>query len=397
VKEAHEKGAVLYLLDVFCNADMPGYREKCAEVVSKMVQDKLVGPKVRICVTKFLPTIFVDAMKQSPEASVSMLDSEHENPELIWNEDTRQKVARVVAEECGKHFEAQKTNPELTWSVSDTFQLSLEDVSGEVVVSGVYLRLFVANPGWVLRKPKQFMEDLLEQVVLLMDRNGAKDSQILELVTESLVRLLEAQTALVDQLPATGYINRVLSTMNTKGEAGQKPAILLLHQIAKSQVCVESLANCDCVPPLHRAMKLRKDLLVVVCETFNRMFGFNHDSLVSQALSCGLVKDLLNILGSRLDNIPNASACKAQVVNALKAMQRSLVYGDQVSQLLSGSPIWSQYEQQRHDLFIEDRKPLQLTSQPTTAGYLTMSRSAMPSVPPPIEGNDQDNSDNLLM
>ena len=62
-----------------------------------------------------------------------------------------------------------------------------------------------------------------------------------------------------------------------------------------------------------RAMRLRKDLLVVVCETFNRMFSHNHDSLVSQALNCGLIKDLLNILGSRLDNVPNASACKAQV------------------------------------------------------------------------------------
>ena len=48
--------------------------------------------------TKFLPTIFVDAMKQNPEAAVAMLDSEHENPELIWNEETRAKVARVVAE-----------------------------------------------------------------------------------------------------------------------------------------------------------------------------------------------------------------------------------------------------------------------------------------------------------
>ena len=43
-------------------------------------------------------SIFVDAMKQNPEAAVAMLDSEHENPELIWNEETRAKVARVVAE-----------------------------------------------------------------------------------------------------------------------------------------------------------------------------------------------------------------------------------------------------------------------------------------------------------
>lgn len=96
-----------------------------------------------------------------------MLDSEHENPELIWNEDTRKKVAKVVSEECGKLFQSQKQSSETLWSVPENFQLSLEDVSGEVVVSGVYLRLFTANPGWVLRRPKQFMEDLLENMLVM--------------------------------------------------------------------------------------------------------------------------------------------------------------------------------------------------------------------------------------
>ena len=80
----------------------------------------------------------------------------------------------MVAEECGKLYQLQKQSAESPWSLPENFQLSLEDVSGEVrtslvrelslnvslqiVVSGVYLRLFVANPGWVLRKPKQFME-----------------------------------------------------------------------------------------------------------------------------------------------------------------------------------------------------------------------------------------------
>ena len=50
----------------------------------------------------------------------------------------------------------------------------------------MYLRLFVANPGWVLRKPKQFMEDLLENLVSLM--TSGKDGQTLTLVTDSLVR-----------------------------------------------------------------------------------------------------------------------------------------------------------------------------------------------------------------
>ena len=66
--------------------------------------DKLVGPKVRICVTRFLPNIFLDAMKQNSEAAVGMLDSEHENPELIWNEDTRKKVRK-------KHLKFERLKP----------------------------------------------------------------------------------------------------------------------------------------------------------------------------------------------------------------------------------------------------------------------------------------------
>ena len=119
-------------------------------------------------------------------------------------------------------------------------------------------------------------------------------------------------------------------------------------------------------------MRLKKDMLVVVCETFNRMFNHNHDSLVSQALNCGLIKDLLNILGSSLANIPNASACKAQVVTCLKSMQKSLVYGDQVTALLSANQVWSQYESQKHDLFIED-KPGTLTNQMNASPELDQS------------------------
>lgn len=380
VREAHERGAVLYLLDIFCNGDMPGVREKTAEIMAKMVMDKLVGPKVRISITKFLPTIFMDAMKTSPETAVSMLDSQHENPELIWNEDTQAKVSRVVSEQCTRHYQAHRLNPNIVWTLSDDFRLSLEDVAGEVVVAGVYLRLFVANPGWVLRRPKQFMEELLENMISLM---SGKDNQQIELVSDSLVKLLEAQTALAEQLPTTGYIQRIFSTMTTTGEAGQKPAILLLHQISKSSVCVEAMSNCDCVAPLQKAMKIRKDLLSMTCETFNRMFSSNHDSLVSQALGCALISDFLKILGARLENIPNPSACKAHVVKALKAMQRSLVYGDKVSEQLSGSTIWAQYEKQDHSLFIEDSRPRMLSHQPDIAGALQFQHQQLPTEPPP--------------
>ena len=87
---------MIYLLDLFSNAPHPGVREKTAELLAKMLSDKLVGPKVRIVLSKFLPPIFMDAMRDSPEASVHMFEGTHENPELIWNDESREKVSDVV-------------------------------------------------------------------------------------------------------------------------------------------------------------------------------------------------------------------------------------------------------------------------------------------------------------
>ena len=51
--------------------------------------------QVRIALSKFLPQIFIDAMTDNPEASVTMFEGNHENPELVWNDDTREKVRGV--------------------------------------------------------------------------------------------------------------------------------------------------------------------------------------------------------------------------------------------------------------------------------------------------------------
>lgn len=46
VKEAQAKGAVIYLLDLFCSSRNPQTREFCAELLGKTTNDKLSGPKV---------------------------------------------------------------------------------------------------------------------------------------------------------------------------------------------------------------------------------------------------------------------------------------------------------------------------------------------------------------
>lgn len=53
VKEAQTKGAVIYLLDLFCSSRNPQIREFCAELLGKTTNDKLSGPKVRTALFSF--------------------------------------------------------------------------------------------------------------------------------------------------------------------------------------------------------------------------------------------------------------------------------------------------------------------------------------------------------
>lgn len=66
---------------------------------------------------------------------------------------------------------SQKETPKILWKDSDTLQ---DITTNELVVSGVYLKLFISNPGWTLRKPKQFLSDLLDFVADNINRTGCE-------------------------------------------------------------------------------------------------------------------------------------------------------------------------------------------------------------------------------
>lgn len=91
-------GAVVYVLDLFCNSSNVQTREAAAELLAKMSSDKLAGPKVKLDLSKFLPRLFSEAIRDAPKQCVHMFETKHENPELIWDDDAKAKVARIIAE-----------------------------------------------------------------------------------------------------------------------------------------------------------------------------------------------------------------------------------------------------------------------------------------------------------
>ncbi|CAG5130505.1 unnamed protein product, partial [Candidula unifasciata] len=394
VKEAVVKGGLIYLLDLFCNSTNPAIREKTAELFAKMLSDKLVGPKVRILLNKFLPPIFMDAMRDSAEAAVHMFEGTHENPELIWNDDAREKVCNTVKRLREKHFQAQKEDISAKWSMREDFQVVYSDVQGEVVVGGVFLRLFISNPGWVLRRPKEFLTELLEQwsqATVAVAFNG----EMLETLTTAVVCLFQANSSLLDQVPSLGYIPRVFTAMVSKNNAVPKSAIQVAHQLSYSELCIRAMAVIESVGPVQSAMKVRKDMIGLAAEALSKMFDKGEEELVQQALKVDLIPYLLKLLESGLEAMENPPATKAQIVKALKAMQRSLTHGERVTEILDKSTIWKDYKDQRHDLFISDTNIagyLTGPAGPSVAGYLTAGtmRSTMPDVPPPVDTDHND-------
>ncbi|KAK7077105.1 DnaJ subfamily C member 13 [Halocaridina rubra] len=394
VKEALNKGAVMYLLNIFCSSDDGDVREKTAELMGKMTCDKLVGPRVRLILNRILPSTLVDHMRDSPSTAVHMYEGQHENPELIWTDDSRVKVAATVSRLVEEIHHQQREDPNAVWKFPE--DITLSSTSGEIVIGGVYLRLLVASPSWVLRKPKQFVSDLFDALLDLLAKGGG-EGETLELVLNSIVAVLSTQRNLLEYLPQLGHIPRVVSHLPSKCLPVARAAALTTHQFTFNQMCANILEGTEVISGLVAAMKLRPDVVGVACEALHNLFEgrVSGPGLVEQGLRANVIPFLLTLLEAKLQ-VPNPSSTKAQIVTCLKTMAASPQHAEEVTALLEKSPVWAQYRDQKHDLFLEPAPTtLSLTAAaPGVAGYLTQGTSrTMPSVPPSV--NDTRNHPEL--
>jgi DnaJ family protein C protein 13 len=395
VKEALNKGALIYLLDIFCNSTNPAVRESSAGLFAKMISDKLLGPKVRLILNKFLPPIFMDAMQDNPEASVHMFESAQENPELVWNDEAREKVQNVVKKMKLSHYEAQKDNPDTLWKLPHDFLVVYTDVEGQIIIGGVILKLFIQQPSWALRRPKEFVVALMDRFDNLISQ-AAPNGEELETVTQAAVCLFLAQSALADMLPQLGHIPKMFSAMKkSKNDAIPKACLTVVQQIVNNDMCVKFISCTPCVDPMITAMKSRSDAISVGSEAFHTLFEKNQPALVEQAISAGLVEYFLHLLETDLAGVDSPSATKALIVKTLKSIRSDLTFGQQVEEILDKSPIWATYKDQKHDLFIQDTTIAgYLTGPVGVAGYLTAGPASQAQVvsdePPPMEPHAED-------
>ncbi|XP_063386094.1 dnaJ homolog subfamily C member 13 [Cydia fagiglandana] len=382
VKEALAKGAVIYLLDLFANSKVPEMRESAVELLARMMADKLHGPKVRLTMSRYVPGVFCEAMRESgPASATHMFDSRHEHPELVWTDEARARVCSTLAERADKHQCNQLRDPNSTFEDRETLERAAgEDTwapPGEVVVGGVYLKLFLQSPHWSLRSPKRFLQELLTECVAALGKDASEGSRG-DICAKALAVLVSTRPALGEVCAQLGELPRLMRLLP------QCPlhAVPIVAALARTQSCVMAMNQTEVMSGLKTAVKSCREIIGSACEALASIFNssVNTDRLVLQALETGLIDELLSLLETRLDG-----QAAAQLVNALKAMARSTTHGERVRGVLAKSRVWEQYAQQRHDLFITAPSQHALQAAPTSAGYLTAPPSSITAQPPPID------------
>lgn len=385
VKETIAKGCLVYLVDLFCNSTDSDIRLKSADLMARITADKLSGFQACLILNRFLPMIIVEATKNSTRDSLNLFDNNQENPELIWNSEIRQHISKSSHELAQQIYEEQMKDPTYTWQMKPDFNLLNAFDQEELVIAGVYLRLFNQNPTWVLRKPRDFLTELMNTFQSLI-KSSKIDQPKLEIVTVGLKNLLSAQPALLELIPAMGHVQSIIAAIysrSNKNEFVSKSCLTILSELGSSRSCVDNMSSKDTLlAEIKASMTNYQDTTDIACFGLRKIYEFSavNDRIVQQALEANFIIHLLDVLNSN-----HSAQTRALIVKVLKSMTKNQTYGQQVETILSKSKTWSEYSDQKHDLFISNEPSLVAIAAPTAniAGYLQYNKQA-PAQPPPV-------------
>ncbi|KAL3096073.1 hypothetical protein niasHS_005832 [Heterodera schachtii] len=404
VKDLLEYGGLIYVLCTFTESNLtqneisPGSssasRILSAELLAKLQADKLTGPKWTRCMARFLPSTFADALRDNPGQAIQMFDTNTENPELIWNDTMRDGVRQVLRRSLDELVNAQQKDPNAKWnsnSIIGENRCAFEEViSGELIIGGIFLRLFIANPSWAVRHPRQFATELTERLLELWQlphqkKTGQSEEEVqkwrnvLDQVSKALVLLAAHHPTTIDMIPAQGYLPQFCQAMQTTlSDDVARSALRVLNQLSENLNCASAFAAVPSLPKgLLVCMRMQPELARESAHALKMLSQRCTPEMAEQMLLSGMVDHLLKMLGSSLPGVNNPSAAKAEIADALKACSRDANFGERITQLLQKSQIWAQYRDQRHDLFLPTITQTQaITGGPSggsssVAGYLT--------------------------
>eukprot|EP00127_Corallochytrium_limacisporum_P004390 Clim_evm24s159 gene=Clim_evmTU24s159 len=414
VTELMRHGGHVYLLHQFVSSTDSELRQAAATAVGRLVSNRLIGPKILIACRKFLPSVMVETMAEGAEQAVALYESDQENPELIWNSEAREAVnaaiggvlaewqaaqAAKLAEGAARkrHGESLKALAQLEFAVPDSFECPYARLSDDFMVAGVYIGMFIRTPSWTLRQPKEFLKGLLDEFVIMAER----DDKVRDLIATALMLIVDTNQTLRDQVAVLGAVPGIFGKMTSSSKGTKLSALEIANKLCESPLVVESTVQFTAAEILTNVMATELDHAGIAADTLRKIVA--RDTSVScitleKLRAANTVPVALRILEQPLADLPNASTVKAQIVKFLKELEDHSGAAERFGDLFKNSDVWALYNEQNHEMFITSNQvggylTSGLKEQQkfiTQSGETRSASAAIASEPPPMDDDDSD-------
>jgi len=415
-----ECGGIPHLLGCLCavKSHTSTYATRIAAVslLSKFLWNPMKGAEASNLLRRFLPEPLVLLLRsKAGNASLQLLDEVSENPELIWTADMQVELRNALTDVLSAG--GFTTPPEL----SPEFYVKYQQITNELYVGGVYIRLFLKQPTFKLSNPVLFLEKLIEFWESSFNTQcpvpksqlqggarglGANDDQseegastslvmgsenFLALLTSSIVCVLKSEPPVLDHLLSWGFTHSLCDLFKRAVELGRMGSpvtcvIRLLYQLSERVDAVDSLAGAqvDIIQqlvislggsgasrgrgapnPNARAdgkVRLPKEAAFII-DLLKKIYQSRMSGFLGHFVSMATQSDLPNFL---LDHVIGGTAEETQDVRNPAAMRihavdtiKAIIAADEfqsgpLQALLDVHPVWSEFRDQSHDLFISD-------------------------------------------
>ena len=398
-----EAGAIVRLLGTLMA--VKGYvnnyhsRLGAISLLSKFLWNPVKGAEASGALRRFLPEPVVLLLRsKAGNASLQVLDTVCENPELIWTAEMQNELRGAILELHGSDVEHSFDKvPQYGYDYAVRYQ----QLSNEIYIGNVYIRIYLKQPTFRLSNPVFFLEKLIEfwessfnvqvpktaggftggsesssdcrQVIL-----GKED--FLSLLTSCMICVLKGEPTVIEHLLSWGFVHLLCDllkrsiSMNRRGSP-MLSIVRLLHTLVGRTEVVENLAGAkvDVIQQLTIAIlednsssevsyrKIAKDATIIV-ELLKRIFQSTYCRMLPHFVECAKQAKLTNLLldhvldppAKAIEGVINPSALKIYSVDVIKAI---IAASDEESAavlqaLLDFHPAWREYKDQSHDLFL---------------------------------------------
>lgn len=410
IEQSLDRGLYIPLLLLYATTPIEEIREGCCHCLAKGFADRLVGPQLLLRCGKYLPSAFLEMMRENVTQACRMLDAQYMNPELLWTPEQKRRLISRLQVASDAIAAALTANPIACWKPSEDVDWApaVDGAAGleTLQIAGVYVRLYVEQPGWAVRKPRDFVMGLLDRFAAEAATTAPAET-LLELLTTAGVTLLDTSTGLRDSVASLGYGSKLVRLLFAPSPAVYTQSLRWLRDFGRSSPCVEAvMASTDIFPPLLSLLTAAPAMAMVVLETMEGFIrnGARRSRVVETAFQDEVPQTLLRCLEDRVaDELSAAAGVSAATVRAalVKVIKAMVTKPDEacvsrIEQLLSKSAVWAKYKSQSHDLFLTQTQLggyLMPASRAAVAPAVTLSLTvgadggpSLQSEPPPLDG-----------